>query len=137
MSAETIGRFEIIRELGRGAQGVVYLARDPQLSRQVAIKTWHAGTARETGRLLREARIASNMQHPNIVTLHDAGEHEDMPYLVYAYVEGLTLAQLLKRDKMLPLVQAAQIANNAAGIVVGKLGAVAVTKEELLAASKK
>lgn len=111
MSAETIGRFKILRELGRGAQGVVYLAHDSQLGRQVAIKTLHTGSAGQTGRLLHEARIASNLQHPNIVTLHDAGEHDGIPYLVYAYVEGSTLAQLLKQEETLPLVRAAQIAS--------------------------
>jgi len=110
MSAKTIGRFEIIHELGRGMQGVVYLARDPQLGRQVAIKTLHTVSAEQTERLLREARIASSLQHPNIVTLYDAGEHDDMPYLVYAYVEGCTLAQLIRQKGTLSLVQAAQIA---------------------------
>jgi serine/threonine protein kinase len=110
MPAKTIGRFEIIHELGRGAQGVVYLARDPQLGRQVAIKTWRADSSRETGKLLREARIASNLQHPNIVPVYDAGEHGGMPYLVYAYVEGSTLAKLIEEEGTLPLVQAAQIA---------------------------
>ena len=111
MPAKTIGRFEIIHELGRGLQGVVYLAFDPQLGRQVAIKTLHAGTDQQTGSLLREARIASNLQHPNIVTLYDAGEHDGIPYLVYAYVEGSTLSKLLDQKGTLPLVQAAQIAS--------------------------
>lgn len=111
ISEQNIGRFEIIHELGRGMQGVVYLAHDPQLGRKVAIKTLYAGSAEKTDRLLREARIVSNLQHPNIVTLYDAGEHDDMPYLVYAYVEGSTLAQLIEREGVLPLVQAAQIAS--------------------------
>ena len=111
MSAKTIGRFEIIHELGRGMQGVVYLARDPQLGRKVAIKTLYVGSTEKTERLLHEARIASNLQHPNIVTLYDAGEHDDMPYLVYAFVEGSTLAQLLEREDVLPPVQAAKIAS--------------------------
>ena len=111
MSAKIIGRFEIIRELGHGVQGVVYLAHDPQLDRQVAIKTLHTGTVEQTDRLLHEARIASNLQHSNIVTLYDAGEHDDMPYLVYAYVEGPTLMDLIEEEGTLPLVQAAQIAS--------------------------
>ncbi len=111
MSAKSIGRFEIIHELGRGVQGVVYLAHDPQLGRQVAIKTLHARSAEQTDSLLREARIASNLQHANIVTLYDAGEHDDMPYLVYAYVEGSTLMDLIEEKRTLPLVQAAQIAS--------------------------
>jgi serine/threonine protein kinase len=111
MSIKTIGRFEIIHELGRGVQGVVYLAHDPQLGRQVAIKTLQAGSAEQTDRLLSEARIASNLQHANIVTLYDAGEHDDLPYLVYPYVEGQTLMDLIGEEGNLPLVQAAQIAS--------------------------
>lgn len=111
MSLETIGRFKIIRELGRGGQGVVYLAQDTQLGRQVAIKVLRPERNQQTDQLVREARIASNLQHPNIVTLYDAAEHDGMSYLVYAYVEGLTLAQLLKQDKVLPLAKAARIAS--------------------------
>lgn len=111
MSIETIGRFKIIRELGRGGQGVVYLAQDTQLERQVAIKVLRPERSQQTDQLVREARIASNLQHPNIVTLYDAAEHDGMSYLVYAYVEGLTLAQLLKRDGVLPLAKAARIAS--------------------------
>lgn len=111
MSIETIGRFKIIRELGRGGQGVVYLAQDTQLERQVAIKVVRPERSQHTDQLVREARIASNLQHPNIVTLYDAAEHEGMSYLVYAYVEGLTLAQLLKQDGVLPLAKAARIAS--------------------------
>lgn len=105
---EVIGRFEVIRQLGNGAQGAVYLARDRHLGRQVAIKTMRAGSG-DMGALLKEARIVSKLQHPNIVTLFDAGEFEGAPYLVYAFVEGQTLAQLLKAEKTLPLARAAQI----------------------------
>jgi serine/threonine protein kinase len=105
---EVIGRFEVIRQLGKGAQGSVYLARDTHLDRQVAIKTLQAGSG-DMGALLKEARVVSKLQHPNIVTLFDAGEFEGAPYLVYAFVEGQTLAQLLKTEKTLPLARAAQI----------------------------
>ena len=111
MSDKTIGRFEVIRELGRGAQGVVFLASDPQLGRRVAIKTLQPGSTQLTNRLLQEARIVSQLQHPNIVTLYDAGEEGDVPYLVYAYVEGLTLDQLIEQEGTLPLVQSVHIAN--------------------------
>jgi eukaryotic-like serine/threonine-protein kinase len=109
MPAKTIGRFEIIRELGRGTQSVAYLAYDPQLDRQIAIKALQAGPVWQTDRLLREVRSVSNLQHPNIVALYDTGEHNGMPYLVYACVEGSTLAQLVAQEKMLPPVQAARI----------------------------
>ncbi|HLP96895.1 MAG TPA: protein kinase [Sideroxyarcus sp.] len=109
MAANRIGRFNIIRELGRGAQGAVYLAQDPQLERQVAIKTLRQGAAQQTERLLHEARIVSKLQHANIVPLYDAGEQQGEPYLVYAYVEGGTLAKMLK-DSALPPVKSAEIA---------------------------
>jgi serine/threonine protein kinase len=108
MSAQNIGRFKVLRELGRGGQGAVYLAYDPQLDRQVAIKTLrNIGHSAEA--LMREALVVSKMQHANIIPLYDAGEHQGNPYLVYAYIEGETLAQKLKQDKMLSLVQAAEI----------------------------
>ena len=108
MPGQQIGRFEILSELGRGGQGAVYLAYDPQLERQVAIKTL-LKLGHKTEQLTHEARIVSKLQHPNIITLYDYGEHEGAPYLVYAYVEGKTLAQLLKQEKSLPLALAAEI----------------------------
>lgn len=109
MSTQMIGRFEILRELGKGGQGAVYLARDPQLDRQVAIKTLR-NLERKTEQLIHEARIVSKLQHPNIIPLYDFGEHQGTPYLVYAHIEGRTLEQLLKEKKTLSLVQAAEIA---------------------------
>ncbi len=109
MAVRKIGRFTIIRELGRGAQGAVYLAHDPQLERQVAIKTLRPGAAQQTEKLLHEARIVSKLQHANIVSLYDAGEQQGEPYLVYAYVEGGTLAKMLKGGA-LPPVKSAEIA---------------------------
>ncbi len=108
MAARNIGRFTIIRELGRGAQGTVHLADDPQLERQVAIKTLRPGAAR-TERLLREARIVSKLQHANIVPLYDAGEYQGEAYLVCSYVEGGTLAKMLEHGA-LPQVKSAEIA---------------------------
>ncbi len=111
-----IGRFKIIREISKGGQGTVYLAEDPQLERQVAIKMLRATSAQQKDSLLREARITSKFQHPNIVTLHDAGEHEGVPYLIYAFIGGETLAQMLKRIGILPLAHAARLA---AGVLDG------------------
>ena len=108
MSAQLIGRFEILSELGKGGQGAVYLARDPQLDRQVAIKTLRK-LGHKTEQLTHEALIVSKLQHPNIIALYDYGEDQGAPYLVYAYVEGRTLAQLLKQEKALPFVRAAEI----------------------------
>lgn len=103
------GRFEIISELGRGGQGAVYLAHDTQLDRKVAIKTMRK-FGQQTDQLTREALIVSKLQHPNIITLHDAGNHNGTPYLVYAYIAGKTLAQLIKEEKTLPFTRAAEIA---------------------------
>lgn len=109
MPDKMIGRFEVIRELGRGAQGVVYLARDPRLDRQVAIKTLRAGSSAQNDGLLREAKTVSNLQHPNIIPLYDLGSHEGAPYLVYAYIAGETLSQLLKRSGVLSMAVSARI----------------------------
>jgi serine/threonine protein kinase len=104
-----IGRFKILRALGAGGQGMVYLAEDSQLERLVAIKTLRARTAADFGALQHEARIVSKLQHPNIVTLYDAGEYQGAPYLVSAYIEGSPLSELLQAGA-LPLVRAAGIA---------------------------
>ena len=109
---KTIGRFEILGELGRGGQGTVYLAHDPQLDRKVAIKTLRK-FGHQTEQLTREALIVSKLQHPNIIALYDAGDQNGMPYLVYAYIEGRTLAQKLKEEKMLPIARAVEIACDA------------------------
>ena len=94
----TIGRFEIRRELGRGSQSVVYLAWDPQLQREVAIKTLHFSEPdpEVNAALLDEARIVSKLHHPNIVPIHDAGEQGGDLYLVFEYVEGGTLQDVLR-----------------------------------------
>lgn len=111
-----IGRFEIESVLGRGAQGTVFLARDSHLDRNVALKTVKVdgySTAQRTElvrMLLDEARIVSKLQHPNLVTLFDAGEHDGTPYLVFEYVEGTTLARRLRDGDRLSPPQAVMIA---------------------------
>jgi len=97
-----IGRYEILEELGHGAMGAVYKARDPMMDRTVAVKTVLAsalaGPAAEEyrERFLREARAAGRFSHPGIVTVHDVGEYEGTPYLVMEYITGRTLAQELE-----------------------------------------
>lgn len=97
-NAETIGRFRIQQALGRGAQGVVYLAHDPQLDRQVALKSLNidARSADRTQRLLEEARTMGKLTHPNIVKVLDAIEHAGNLYLVLEYIEGSTVGALLR-----------------------------------------
>jgi len=73
----------------------------------VAIKTLR-NMARQSEQLGNEAKIVSKLQHANIIPLYDAGEYMGSPYLVYSYIEGITLEQLLKKEKKLSLVQAAE-----------------------------
>ena len=107
-----IGRFQVIRLLGKGNQSEVYLALDPHLEREVAIKTLHFASPGERAAnmesLLIEARTVSRLQHPNIVGLYDAGEHDGDPYLVFEYVNGYTLAQVLQQDGPLSPTRAAE-----------------------------
>ena len=103
-----IGRFDIVRELGRGAQSVVYLARDPQLEREVAIKTLHFSEPdpEQNRVLLAEARTVSQMRHPNIVPIFEAGEEGGDLYLVFEYVPGKNLGEYLRESGALSPVRA-------------------------------
>lgn len=106
-----LGRFRLLKLVGEGAQGQIFLAEDPHLGRQVAIKTL-TGTGGEvaTGhRLFEEARAVSQLSHPNIVTLYDADEHDGMAYLVLEYVPGKTLDATLRRNGALPVNRAVEI----------------------------
>ncbi len=109
------GRFELVRELGRGGFGIVWEARDRELGRSVALKAVRAvadGGLREE-RLLREAEAAARLSHPNIVTLHDLGRSEHGPYLVLELLRGSTLAERL-HDGPVPLDEALRIAGEVA-----------------------
>lgn len=111
MNGKKIGRFEIRGELGRGAQSVVYLAWDPQLQREVAIKTLHFTRADPAwnAMLLDEARTASKFRHPHVVPIFDAGEQDGAPYLVFERVQGRNLADILKNDGPLAPIKAAKL----------------------------
>ena len=102
---ERIGRFEVERLLGRGGMGDVYLARDPVIERPVAIKLIGNGVENETARrrLVREARTAGRLRHPNIVTIFESGEHEQQPYIAMEYVPGETLRTLIGRRQPLSM----------------------------------
>src|SRR5262245_5751828 len=97
-----IGRYEILAELGRGAMGIVYRAKDPAMDRVVALKTIiSVALASPQGsefrdRFYREARTAGALTHPGIVAVFDVGEHEGMPFLVMEFVDGRTLADSLR-----------------------------------------
>jgi serine/threonine-protein kinase len=100
---QRIGRYRILSQLGRGAMGVVYLAEDPTLSRQVAIKmvdvSVNDADQREflRSRLLRDARAAAALAHPNIVTVHDVLEEDGKAYVVMEYIAGESLSARLKK----------------------------------------
>ena len=116
------GRYEIVAELGRGAVGVVYQARDPQIDRMVALKTIllpgldPKEEEEYRQRFLVEAQAAGRLQHPGIVTIFDVGEDPEKhdPYIVLEYVTGQSLNQLLVREKKLPLRTALQLAEEIA-----------------------
>lgn len=118
----SIGRFRIQRALGRGAEGVVYLAVDPTLGREVAIKTLSLGDSPNpllADLLVSTARTASALSHPNIVPVFEADIHEGRPFVVFEYVEGHTLAQVLAKDGPLPLARAtALMAQVLAGVAL-------------------
>src|SRR3974377_1581180 len=98
---DRIGRYKIIRELGRGAMGVVYHAIDPNIGRAVAIKTIRLSEFRDPQeqaklreRLFREARSAGMLSHPGIVTIYDVEQEGDLASIAMEYVDGPTAAQL-------------------------------------------
>ena len=106
---DRIGRYKIVRELGRGAMGVVYHAIDPNIGRPVAIKTINLATVlkpdeqeRMRERLFREARSAGILSHPGIVTIYDVEQQGDLAYIAMEYVDGPTLDQLLAQPQALP-----------------------------------
>src|SRR6202140_4800684 len=98
---DRIGRYKIVRELGRGAMGVVYHAIDPNIGRPVAIKTIRLGEGRKPEeqnrlreRLLREARSAGMLSHPGIVTIYDVAEENGMAYIFMEFVNGPPLEKM-------------------------------------------
>ena len=106
MSLEKVGRYEVISELGRGAMGVVYKALDPTIGRTVALKTMRLDVhGLETEDVFRrfknEARAAGVLNHPNIVTIYDAGEQDGMFYLALEFIEGTTLHSVLAEKRAL------------------------------------
>jgi len=111
-----LGRYEIIKELGRGAMGVVYEAKDPLIDRLVAIKTINLQDLKPEekqeyeARFYQEARAAGRLNHPNIVTIHDLGESGGMAYIAMELLEGCELQNLLKGGQRLPLEEALNIA---------------------------
>lgn len=117
----TLGRYEVQRMLGRGAMGVVYLGRDPRINRTVAIKTFSfAGDipADELEDMKKkffvEAESAGTLSHPHIVTIHDAGEEQDLAYIAMEYLQGADLSRHTKPPHLLPVRDVAALAADVA-----------------------
>jgi Tol biopolymer transport system component/serine/threonine protein kinase len=101
-----VGDFEVFEELGRGGMGIVYRARDLKLQRQVALKRpleKHLDRPGFDRRFLNEARAASNLMHPNIVTVFEVLQHDGVPWMAMEIVEGASLRSLMSRGRALPL----------------------------------
>ena len=104
-----LGRYQVEKELGKGAMGVVYLGRDPKINRVVAIKTmalsqeFDADELTEVKeRFFREAETAGRLNHPNIVTIYDAGEEHDLAYIAMEFLKGKDLTSRTKGNALLP-----------------------------------
>jgi serine/threonine protein kinase len=109
-----VGRFTILRRLGRGGMGAVYEGHDPALDRRVAIKTLTSDAiadAETRGRFEREARAAAKLAHPNIVTVYELGNFggKEKPYIVMEYLEGTDVAALVGGSRSVPLAEALDI----------------------------
>src|SRR5688572_2783105 len=123
MTPPKLGRYEIVDEIGKGAMGVVYLARDPLIGRLVALKTFRIGySIRDQEleqfriRFMREAQSAGILSHPNIVTIHDVVEQteEGLAFIAMEYVRGTTLKALLQSDQPMSLAFIADLVSQIA-----------------------
>jgi serine/threonine protein kinase len=101
-----LGKYEIIAEIGRGAMGAVYKARDPLIDRLVALKTITGGPSAQSNlldRFYQEARSAGALQHPNIVTIYELGHEKNTPFIAMEYLEGESLDRIIEQHPVLPL----------------------------------
>ncbi|OQW31756.1 MAG: hypothetical protein A4E19_00065 [Nitrospira sp. SG-bin1] len=106
----TLGRYKVLKELGRGSMGVVYLGKDPTIQRFVAIKTMRLDEIDDReklqevkARFFREAESTGRLSHPNIVTIFDAGEEDDLGYIAMEMLQGTTLTQWSRKPNLLPI----------------------------------
>src|SRR6266542_1202279 len=124
---QSFDRFQVLRILGKGGMGTVYLARDSRLERPVALKVLHSeelATDERRARFLREARTAAAIRHPNVATIYEVGESEGLPFIVMEYCEGETLAQRIHR-RPLEAAEFLSIARQiAAGVAAAHEGAI-------------
>ena len=117
----TLGHYHIEKEIGRGAMGLVYLGRDPRINREVAIKTMalsHEFEGQELKevkqRFYREAETAGRLNHPNIVTIYDIGEEQELAYIAMDYLKGQDLAAFTSKKNLLPLKEVMAITEQVA-----------------------
>ena len=103
----TVGRYQIVRHLGQGAVGTLFLAHDPSIDRMVAIKIMRDETddPDQRARFQREARAAGRLRHPNIVTVFDVGEADGRPFIAMEYVPGDTVAAIIRRRQPLAVLR--------------------------------
>ncbi|MFV9615469.1 MAG: CHASE2 domain-containing serine/threonine-protein kinase [Gammaproteobacteria bacterium] len=120
----TLGRYKIERELGKGAMGAVYQGKDQKISRTVAIKTMALSQEFEDDELVevkqrffREAETAGRLDHPNIVTIFDAGEEHDLAYIAMEFLKGNDLNKYIKADTILPVKQVLSIIQRSADAI--------------------
>jgi serine/threonine-protein kinase len=114
-----LGRYEILDELGQGAMGIVYKAKDPLIDRVVAIKTINLGLALDEkdeyeGRFYQEAKAAGRLNHPNIVTIYDVGKSGDVAYIAMEFLQGRELRDIMNDFGLLPVDQVLNIAQQVA-----------------------
>ncbi|MDH5601190.1 MAG: serine/threonine-protein kinase [Gammaproteobacteria bacterium] len=112
MEKPMLGRYQVDKEIGRGAMGMVYLGHDPKIGRTVAIKTLMLSQefegeklAEVKERFFREAETAGRLNHPNIVTIYDVGEDQDMSYIAMDYLKGIDLLGYSKQADLLPALE--------------------------------
>jgi len=106
---KTIGRYKIVRELGQGASGVVYLGTDPFIKRNVAVKISQPTSDRALERFFIEAQSAGRLIHQNLVIIYDVGMHDRFSYITMEYVDGTTLEKYCHKDHLLPVNEAIDI----------------------------
>ena len=116
-----LGRYQVEKELGKGAMGIVYLGRDPKIGRTVAIKTMALAQEFESGeladvksRFFREAETAGRLSHPNIVQIFDAGEEHDLAYIAMEFVKGTDLTRNIKPSELLSIAEVLRYVADAA-----------------------
>jgi CHASE2 domain-containing sensor protein/tRNA A-37 threonylcarbamoyl transferase component Bud32 len=120
LSKPTLGRYEILTELGQGAMGTVYEGKDHKINREVAIKTLRyedvaADEAEEVKtRFFREAEAVGKLSHPNIVTIFDVGEDHDMAYIAMELLKGTDLAEYCRKENLLPVDRVLRIVSSVA-----------------------